>query len=94
MKLELKAVLRDIGIEAEYQGTIYEQTVVLETEHSTITVFDGHTIVTKESIGGSRSFVVLIDPRENASEMTDEERKAISETDEKSQNGVTTFIAR
>lgn len=55
MKPELKAVLRDIEIEAKYQGTIYEQTVVFETEHSTITVFDGHTIATKESIGGSRS---------------------------------------
>lgn len=83
MKPELKGVLRDIKTEAEYQGTIYEQTVVLETEHSTITVFDGHTIATKESIGGSRSFVVLIDPRENGIEMTDEERKDISETDEK-----------
>lgn len=31
MKPELKGVLRDIETEAEYQGTIYEQTVVLET---------------------------------------------------------------
>src|SRR6056297_2355939 len=83
MKPEVKGVLRDVETEAEYQGTIYEQTAVLETENNTIAVFDGHTITTKDSIGEARSFVLLLDPRENGIEVTDKRKKGISETDEK-----------
>lgn len=83
MEPKLEAVLRNVEVEAEYQGTIYEQTAVLETEHNTIALFDGHTTVTQESVGKSCSFVVLVNPRENGIEIIDEARTGISEADEK-----------
>lgn len=83
MKPELKAVVHDVEVEAEYQGNVYEQTVVLETEHDTVAVFDSHTTVTEDDIGESHSFVILINPQEDGSEIVAEDTRGIAEREER-----------
>lgn len=83
MKPKLEARIQEVEIEAEYRGTVYEQTAVLETNQDTIDVFDGSGVATQELIGESHVFVIMIEPREKGVEILDEPIHGISDATEK-----------
>lgn len=51
MKPKLEAIIREVEIEAEYRGTIYEQTAVLRIDDTTFKVYDDHKFISSDMIG-------------------------------------------